>query len=188
MRTTGLSSDRSKLVFCLVCAVLLFLAAGSSPAKPRADAEEAGSTRWRKYENARFGFILAYPASLVGSREPDNGDGREFHSRDREFSVTAVAHFFVPDSGDSFEARWKEEMETPNVTITYKKKTETWYVVSGVSKTGTEYYHKLLTKGANWAAFHITYPHDKREKYAPWVDRIEKEFSPFQEGDYDRLD
>jgi len=148
----------------------------------------AADVRWKEYDNARFGFVLKYPGSLVASREPTNGDGREFHSRDREFSVAAMAHFFVPDSGDSFEARWKEELETPDVAINYKKKADTWYVVSGVSKDGTEYYHKLYTKGANWAGFHITYPHAKGKKYQDWVTRIEKEFVPFREGDYDRLD
>jgi hypothetical protein len=148
----------------------------------------AAETKWRKYENARFGFVLTYPASLVPSREPDNGDGREFHSRDHEFSVAAMAHFFVPDSGDSLEARWKEELETPNVTITYKKKGDSWYVVSGTTKDGTEYYHKLITQGPNWAAFHITYPQARHQKYAPWVERIEKDFIAFRKGDYDRLD
>ena len=144
--------------------------------------------KWKKYENGRFGFVLSYPASLSAGPEPTNGGGREFHSADKEFSVASFAHFFVPESGDSFETRWKEELKTPDVTITYKKKTHTWYVVSGVTKDGTEYYHKLYTKGSNWAAFHITYPHAKNKKYDPWVSRIEKSFIPFQEGDFDRLE
>jgi hypothetical protein len=149
---------------------------------------DATEPSWKEYDNARFGFVLKYPGSLVASREAENGDGREFHSRDREFSVSAVAHFFVPDTGDSFDARWKEELETPDVTITYKKKADTWYVVSGVAKDGTEYYHKLYIKGSSWAGFHITYPHAKHQKYDSWVARIEKSFIPFREGDYDRLD
>ncbi len=148
----------------------------------------ASDSDWKRYANARFGFVLIYPGTLIAGPEPANGDGREFHSTDKEFSVAGFAHFFVPDSGDSFEARWKEELETPDVTITYKKKAATWYVVSGVAKDGTEYYHKLYTKGSNWAAFHITYPHAKNKKYDPWVSRIEKSFIPFREGDFDRLE
>lgn len=148
----------------------------------------AAEMKWKKYENGRFGFVVSYPAILVAGPEPTNGGGREFHTADKEFSLATFAHFFVPDSGDSFEGRWKDELETPDVTITYKKKAATWYVVSGVTKDGTEYYHKLYTKGANWAAFHITYPHAKNKKYDPWVTRIEKSFIPFQEGDFDRLE
>lgn len=145
-------------------------------------------TRWRNYANARFGFVLSYPASLIASREADNGDGREFHTVDKEFSVSAFAHFFMPESDDTFERRWQEELDAPDVSINYKKKTENWYVVSGITKDGTEYYHKLYRKGANWAAFHITYPHAFAAKYDAWVARIGKGFVPFREGDFDRIE
>jgi hypothetical protein len=125
---------------------------------------------------------------LIAGREAMNGDGREFRSADGEFSVSAVAHFFAPDSGDTFDKRWQEELDTPDVTITYKKKTPNWYVVSGVTKDGTEYYHKLYRNGANWAGFHITYPHTKNKKYDPWVEQIAKRFIPFRKGDFDRVE
>jgi len=143
---------------------------------------------WRQYANARFGFVLTYPDTLVAGREPTNGGGREFHTTDGEFSLAASAHFFVPDSGDSFEKRWEDELASSEGTITYKKKTTDWYVVSGVTKTGTEFYHKLYKQGSNWAAFQITYPHVKANKYDAWVARIEKKFIPFRKGDFDRID
>lgn len=151
-------------------------------------ATHAADSRWKTYPNGRFGFVLSYPAELIAGREAMNGGGREFHSKDKEFSLAAFAHFFVPDSGDSFDKRWQEELDTPDVTITYKKKTPNWYVVSGLTKRGTEYYHKLYRKGSNWAAFHITYPHAKNKTYDPWVVQIEKRFVPFREGDFDRLE
>jgi hypothetical protein len=179
--------NTGKFSICLVSVLSLLSVVTNSVGKPQRDSG-AAETKWKKYENARFGFVLPYPASLIGSRQAENGDGREFHTRDREFSVAGVAHFFVPDTGDSFEARWKEELETPDVTITSKKKTDTEYTVSGVTKDGTEYFHKMFVQGKNWASFHITFPHAKRQKYADWVSRIEKDFIPFREGDYDRLD
>jgi hypothetical protein len=151
-------------------------------------AGSAGEQAWKKYRNARFGFLLVYPPDLVAGPEPTNGGGREFHSADKQFSVATAAHFFVPESGDSFEKRWEEELKVPEVNITYKKKTDNWYVVSGVSKDGTEFYHKLYRKGSNWAAFEITYPHTQNKRYDRWVTRIAKEFIPFLAGDYDRLE
>jgi len=148
----------------------------------------ADQLQWRKYTNRRFGFVLSYPATLIASREPDNGAGREFHTPDGAFSVCPQAHFFAPDIGHTFESRWKEELEAPDVTITYKKKAATWYVVSGVAKDGTEYYHKLYTKGRNWVALDMTYPHAQNAKYDKWVEEITKRFVPFLEGDYDRAD
>lgn len=151
----------------------------------RARGEDAS---WKKYTNERFGFVLTYPGSLIAGPVPMDGDGREFHSADGEFSLTAFAHFFHPDIEDTFDKRWQEELDTPDVAITYKKKTPAWYVVSGVAKDGTEYYHKLYREGANWATFQITYPHAKNKKYDPWVERIERSFVPFLKGDYDRAE
>lgn len=140
---------------------------------------------WKEYKNARFGFLLRYPASLVGSRAPDNGGGREYHTKDKEFSVAAFAYFLSDD--DSFDKRWEGELKDLGDTITYKKKAKNWYVVSGVAKDGTEYYHKFFASGANVAGFQITYPRAKNSKYDPWVERIAKEFVPFLKGDYDRI-
>ncbi len=164
--------------------ILLLLLALSAAAFPARAADD-----WKEYLNARFGFLLRYPAGLVPSREPDNGDGREFHTRDGEFSVAAFGHFLMTDDGDSLEKRWKEELAELGDTVTYRKKAATWYVVSGVRKDGTEYYHKLLVnpKESRWAAFRITYPHAKNKKYDPWVARIEKSFSAFEKPGADRI-
>ena len=104
---------------------------------PARGSEEA----WKKYANARFGFVLTYPATLIAGREAMNGDGREFHSADGEFSLAAFAHFFVPDSGDSFDGRWKEELETPDAKVTYKKKTPNWRLatVRPLNRSGDGY-------------------------------------------------
>ena len=104
----------------------------------------------KEYTNQRFGFLLKYPANLVASREPDNGGGQEFHTEDKEFSVAAFAHFLMVSDGDSLEKQWKNELEELGDTVTYKKKGPGWYVVSGVSKDGTEYYHKFFAAGSNY--------------------------------------
>ena len=140
---------------------------------------------WKEYKNARFGFLLKYPPGLVASRAPDNGGGQEYHSQDKEFSVAAFAHFLV--DGDSLDQQWAGELKELGDTVTYKKKTGDWYVISGVARDGTEYYHKFFASGANFAGFQITYPHAKNKKYDPWVERIAKGFAPFLKGDYDRI-
>lgn len=140
-------------------------------------ASERGE-RWSKYTNQRCGFRLTYPASLIASREPDNGDGREFHSSDREFSVTASGHFFVLED-ESLESVWQEEIGELGGTAHYKRKTKNWFVISGV-KNGCEYYRKFYASGGSWVLLRINYPHTKRYKYDPWVVRIEKNFTPFK--------
>ena len=173
-----LSGSRTVPVrWLLVCMALIFATTGA-----------AQELKWRKYTNGRFGFALSYPSTLVAGAEAQNGSGREFHTPDKAFSVAVSAHFFSPDIDDTYEARWNEELSSLGNTITYKKKTDTWYVVSGVAKDGTEYYHKTMRKGGNWVAFHITYPHAQNAKYDKWVEGIAKRFVPFLEGDYDRVD
>ncbi len=165
---------RTSAVLLLVVALLLPAARGAEPST-------------RKYANARFGFVLTYPSGLIAGPEPANGGGREFHTKDGEFSVLANGHFLLVDDGDSLEKRWKAELKECGNTVTFKKKTATWYVVSGVGKNGVEYYVKFFVKGSNWAEFRITYPHAKNKQYDPWVTQIEKAFVPFREGDFDRL-
>jgi hypothetical protein len=148
---------------------------------------QSAEQTWKKYKNARFGFLLVYPQSLVAGPEPINGGGREFHTPDREFSLAASAHFFAEDIRNTFEKSWIEELAMPDVTITYKAKADNWYVVSGVTRDGIEFYHRLYRKGGNWARFDVTYPRAKHKKYDLWVERIAKGFVPFLEGDFDRI-
>jgi hypothetical protein len=165
-----------RAVFTLVIGLALLL--------PDVRAAEPGT---RKYANARFGFVLTYPGALVGSPPPENGAGREFHTADGEFSVVAHGHFLSQDDGDSLDKRWEEQLKEGGETVTFKKKTATWFVVSGVGKNGVEYYTKFFVKGSNWVEFRITYPHAKSKKFDPWVAQIEKAFVPFREGDFDRI-
>jgi hypothetical protein len=143
----------------------------------------AAEPGFKDYTNGRFGFKISYPASLVASREPDNGGGQEFHSKDKEFSVAAFGHFLVDSTLDSM---WQDELKELGASITYKTKGKGWYVVSGV-KDGTEFYHKTYVQGDNVASFHITYPHAKAKQYDPIVEKIAKSFVPFLKGDYDRI-
>ncbi len=135
---------------------------------------------WTKYTNDRFGFSMTIPAALIPSREPDNGDGREFHSVDREFSVTAYSHFFVLDD-ESLDTFWRDEIGEFAATAHYKRKTRHWFVISGV-KDGREYYHKCYSRGDQWVTLQVSYPPEKAGNYDPWVTRIEKEFLPFSPG------
>ena len=147
-------------------------------------AEEPG---WKTYSNARFGFSVQLPAELQGSREPDNGAGREFHTKNGEFSILAHAHFLgVADENESLDSRWKETLKELGDTVIYKKKAASWYVVSGTDAKGIEYYYKFHVQEKNWAEIRITYPHAKNRLYDPWVEKISRSFVPFLKGDFDR--
>ena len=153
---------------------------------PHSLSAQEKEAEWKTYTNARFGFAIDYPASLESGRESDNGDGKVFKTADGKFELRAYAHFLQVDDGDSLDKRWKEELAERGDTVTYKKKGDTWFVVSGVQKDGTEYYRKLAVEKGNWATFLATYPHTENKKYDSWVAKIEKSFKPFLKGDHDR--
>lgn len=135
------------------------------------------ASEWSNYVNVRFGFKVSYPAELVASPEPDNNDGREFHTSNEEFSVKAYGHYLVDMTLNSL---WADDLKEYGSAITYKRKAATWYVVSGV-KDGTEFYRKVLTKGDRCSVLHFTYPHAGAKQYDPWVEKIVKGFEPFLE-------
>ena len=157
----------------LPAALLLFVSLAA------ATAAEPG---FKDYTNARFGFKISYPAALIAGRDPTNGGGREFHSKDKEFSLATSAHFL---NGSTLDSMWEDELKELGDYITYKKKDKNWYVISG-AKDGVEFYHKTHVQGGNFAEFHITYPHAKARQYDPIVEKIAKSFVPFLKGEYDR--
>jgi hypothetical protein len=138
---------------------------------------------WKVYENARFGFRFSHPAALIAGPEPTNGSGREFHTRDKEFTITAWGQFMVDDTP---EKCWENELADLGAFANYKRKAADWYVISGV-KDGVEFYDKAFFKDGNGVFLEIVYPHAKSKQYDPWVEKIEKSVVPFLKGDFDRV-
>lgn len=140
------------------------------------------ASEWQACSDPRFQFVLQYPPGLVHSRDPGTS-ACSFKTPDAEFSVEAVLQPDAANSGDTLEARYQKELDLLGGTVTYKRKAETWFVLSGVTPDGTEFYRKQYTKGSKWIALRMTYPHARNERYSPWVTRIEKTFVPFATRD-----
>lgn len=135
-----------------------------------------GNDGWMLYENPRFGFALPVPPAMKAERPPDNGGGQIFISADG-MRLAAWAHFNT-DGAASVEAEWKNELAVKNRTITYKRKTDGWYVVSGVNQDGTGFYTKYFADAQYFAYFSILYPQADEKKYQPVIERIAKDFQP----------
>ena len=164
---------------------LLLLVLALSPLGYSADADEedwqvpvtVGKNGWMIYTNARFGFALPVPPAMKAQRPPDNGDGMEFNSLDGKVKLIGYGSFNIDGIGD-VEARWNSALEEPNRTITYKRKTEGWYVVSGVTKEGVGFYERYTANSKYCAGWSIAYPQAEEAKYAKWVERIAKGYDP----------
>jgi hypothetical protein len=146
-----------------------------------------GKDGWMIYENPRFGFALPVPPGMKTLRPPENGDGQAFASLDNRVKLSGWGSFNVENLGD-VEARWKDALAEPNRTITYQRKTESWFVVSGVTKAGMGFYEKYTANKNYGAGWTMTYPQADEKKYAPWIERIASGYQPRLGQGHDALD
>jgi hypothetical protein len=150
---------------------------------------QALASEWKKEVNARWGFSLTYPASLIPEPMPANGGGRRYHSANLEVSLMTSGSHTHPDLLDeSLDGFWQKELADRGNTVTYKVKKDGFYVISGVNTNGYEFYHKVFFFPTYWLEFEITYPHSRRQLYDTWVERISHDFIPAlpDNGNYDR--
>ena len=73
----------------------------------------------------------------------------------------------------------QKEIDLLSGTVKRKKKGDSWFILSGVTPDGTEYYRKLFIKDSQCVTLRVTYPQAQHKKYDKWVARIEKTFVPF---------
>ncbi len=146
-----------------------------------------GKDGWMIYENPRFGSIIPVPPAMVPLRPPDNGDGQAFVSPDGTVVLTVYGAFNVDGNGD-LEARWQADLAEAGRTITYKRKTPGWFVLSGVLPDGTGFYERYTADSKHVAAWRITYPQAQEKKYAPWIERIAKSYQPRLGQGADRIE
>jgi len=162
---------RLTAVLRIFAAGLSICACGSGFARD----EEEG---WNTCSTPKTQFVLQIPASLIHSTAP-TATGCSFQTPDGEFNVEAVAQ---PDSGtegETLESRMQKEIDLLSGTVKHKKKGDTWFILSGVTPDGTEYYRKLFIKDSQCVTLRVTYPQAQHKKYDQWVARIEKTFVPF---------
>ena len=69
------------------CAALVALSFGAPPSL-------AAPLGWQTYQNARFGYSIAFPGDLLAPEpEADNGDGRHFQARRGHVDVAVWASY-----------------------------------------------------------------------------------------------
>lgn len=145
---------------------------GGAPSNQKDDAK----AEWQTYKNPRFGMSLPVPPGMTAQRPPENGDGQTFRSADGKAELLTWGSFNIDGIGD-VEKRFESALVEPGRTITYKKKTEKWFVISGTRKDGTAFYERYDADKKFCAGWLITYPQADEKSYAPIVERIAKDYS-----------
>jgi uncharacterized protein with LGFP repeats len=133
-----------------------------------------------QYCNARFGFCVSYPSTFKAQGESDNGDGQEFISSDGKSSLLVYR--------DGREAIYESEAEcrsqsylsdiTSDETkqVTYKKKGENFYVVSGFQGLMIFYQKTIFTEQGMMTAV-FTYPTAQKAKYDAYCSKLLETFN-----------
>jgi len=134
---------------------------------------------YNQYCNARFGFCVSYPNTFKAQGESDNGDGQEFISADGKSSLLVYR--------DGREAIYESEAEcrsqsylsdiTSDETkqVTYKKKGDNFYVVSGYQGSMIFYQKTIFTEQGMMTAV-FTYPTAQKAKYDAYCSKLLETF------------
>jgi hypothetical protein len=138
--------------------------------------EPLDSRGWQTYQDDRYTF--RYPADLVTASHRNGGV--ELHSLDREFHIRASAR--INSKKDTVQSAWQQRLKEHGRSVTYKKKGDAWFVVSGV-EGGKTYYRKQFVSPERMAELVITYPKSRASVYDSWVTEIEKSFVAYRVSD-----
>ena len=132
-----------------------------------------GQTKYKTYNNARFGYSISYPSDLLTPQgEADNGDGQVFSGDGAEMRVYGSNSLL----NETLRKEYNALLEEKGGSVTYKVFKNTFFVISG-KENGRIFYQKTMedSDGA-FITFMIEYDESKRRTYDAVVTKIVKTF------------
>ena len=144
-------------------------------------AATAQDDTWRTYVNARFGFLLDYPAEIFTSmRQSANGDGVVLTSADGKARLSAYA-INAPQAETPVRIlRQLADREEPAET-TYVRHGRTWGVISGYVQGRQRIFYTRLTlacQGRVRLVMDMEYPSAHRQRYDALLARLADSMRP----------
>ena len=133
----------------------------------------AAQARWATCANPRFGTTADYPVDLFTKRDPppENGDGRSFRTADDRAQLAIYgSHNVENDTPASYLEKYVEREG-----VTYKRMTQSYYVISGL-RDGNIFYDRCnFRPGGNVIdCFILTYPAREKTAWDPIATRISR--------------
>jgi hypothetical protein len=129
-----------------------------------------------RYENSRFGYSIAYPASFTAGTAPVNGDGLSFTSKNGDAILGVYGSNSV--SGSSIASRMDEYVKGIRGNIAYRASGSTWFVVAWTDPDGVKaHYYKTFIGTRSENSFLFSYPYAEPD-YEATVTAIERSFRP----------
>lgn len=120
------------------------------------------------YNNARFGYHLAYPRKLLRPLpEADNGDGRQFQPVEGHAKILVWGGWYEPDVGQSLAGRVRMALKDCGGIVTYRLKRPDFEVLSCALPTRQVYYIKLMQGKDEVVGLELTYPQAEKSRWDP---------------------
>lgn len=141
-------------------------------------------TGWQTYQNARFGFSIAYPTWLFQPAEEARSDaGQVFNSIDGRARLLVGAL----ENGDGLDLRaYRDFVKSETYAggrFDYEPIGRGWFVLSG--RRGDQHFYQWVGFGCagrlinSWA---MTYPDSERNRYDPIVEVVAKTYKTASSG------
>jgi hypothetical protein len=154
---------------------MLELIAAIAAASSATPASPAGG--WRTYANARYGYHVCYPASLLKPRrEADNGDGRVFAGPNGAELRVFGQFDGQEDSFSDWAAKQAASYTGKRGRITYRAAGSNWAVLSGRDGGAFAFYMKVVRREDELVTFQLKYPVSEARRFRPVVERLSRCF------------
>lgn len=125
------------------------------------------------YVNGRFGWSVTVPADFGMDPAPDNDDGRRFFDREGCSVLAWGEHNVLEGTVDSEMEAGLQNFDS----VTYRKKGDGWFVLSGHKDGNIVYVNRYVGAGA-LNTLRIEYPAGLREEYDALVTEVVRSFKP----------
>lgn len=140
-----------------------------------ASAAFAGAqVRYSPYANARFGYSIEYPSTLLKMQPPPaNDDGRTFRSADGKTELRVWAGYNATEQ--TLREKYDDDLTSSGANVTYKTILKDGFAFSGLVGDDIIYQKTLFRRGDGGGAFYtftIRYPRSEAKRFEPVVRRL----------------
>ena len=138
---------------------------GSAPAPAG-----AGDVTYETYQNEKLGFSVRYPAGVLHpAGEVGNGNGRTFEASDG--SASMLVYGTEGSSPDKLRRRFDEQLDNPDLNVTYQTRGDGWYVLSGY-RGDHIFYERVEARDNTFKVVRIFYDRSRKSAFDPIVREV----------------
>ncbi|MFB6276375.1 MAG: hypothetical protein ABEI32_09555 [Halothece sp.] len=139
---------------------------------------EPSKVKYQKYQNERFDYQVKYPAQILTPQQaPTNGDGQTFQSPEGQIVMQVYGrHNTLSDSlNERYQEMLQKHADSSNGKITYRKKDNNFFVVSGY-RGNWVFYRKTILDNNQLKTLEFSYHRSFQPKFDSIVREVANSF------------